>query len=288
MQALQLPTCANINPRSLYNCVKEFETYVQEEDIDVAFVSETWERETIPLPELISLPNHTVISNVYQRKGVGGRPALVINHEKFSISTSTKDLVPLPWGVETTIAMIARKLFKSESSVKRIFLVSIYCKPKSRKKTALLDYLSDVYNIMTKQYSEGTYWIIAGDTNDLKLDAILNLSPQMKQVVNSPTRLNPPRMLDPIITTLSKYYQTPVCQKPLDADQGTDGAASDHLCVKFTPMTVTHDTPSRQKRKVMVRPLPESKYTAFENWLKTQTWENVMNAVTAHEKAQLL
>ena len=38
----------------------------------------------------------------------------------------------------------------------------------------------------------------------------------------------------------------------------------------------------------MVRPLPESKYTAFEYWLKTQTWENVMNAETAHEKAQLL
>ena len=143
--------------------------------------------ETVPLPQIINLPNHTVISNPYQRKGVGGRPALVINHEKFSISTSGKDLVPLPWGVETTTAMIAPKLFKSESNVKRIFLVSIYCKPNSRKKTALLDYLSDVYNVMNKQYSEGTHWIIAGESNDLKLDAVLNLSPQMKQVVNSPT-----------------------------------------------------------------------------------------------------
>ena len=40
---------------------------------------------------------------------------------------------------------------------------------------------------MNKKFQEGTFWIIAGDTNDLKLDAILTLSPQMKQVVESPT-----------------------------------------------------------------------------------------------------
>ena len=94
MQALQLPTCANINPRSLYNCVEEFKTYVEEEDIDEAFVSETWERELKPLQELIKIANYTVVSNVYQRKGVGGRPALVINHEKFNISTPKDNLVP--------------------------------------------------------------------------------------------------------------------------------------------------------------------------------------------------
>ena len=45
---------------------------------------------------------------------------------------------------------------------------------------------------MSRQHPEGTHWIVAGDSNDLKLDAILNLSPQMKQVVTFPTRLNPP------------------------------------------------------------------------------------------------
>ena len=288
IQALQLPTCANINPRSLYNCVEEFETYIKEEDIDVAFVSETWEREVKPLQTLINLPNHTVISNVYQRKGVGGRPALVINHEKFSISTPVDSLVSLPWGVETTTAMIAPKLFKSDSCVKRIILVSIYSKPNSRKKTVLLDYLSDVYNVICQQYPKGTHWIIAGDSNDLKLDAILNLSPQMKQVVTLPTRLNPPRILDPIMTTLSKYYQTPICLKPLDADQGIGGAASDHLCVKFSPVTAANTESARQKRKVTVRPMPESKYVEFEKWLKDQTWENVLNAETVHEQAQIL
>ena len=70
MPALQLATCANINPRSLYNCAEEFETYVEEDYIDVAVVSETWEREVKSLQKLIYLTNHTVVSIVYQLLGV--------------------------------------------------------------------------------------------------------------------------------------------------------------------------------------------------------------------------
>ena len=152
----------------------------------------------------------------------------------------------------------------------------------------LLDYISDVYNAMSRKFSEGTYWIIAGDTNELKLDAILNLTPHMHQAVQSPTRLNPPRLLDPILTTLSKFYQIPECQRPLDADPGTGGAPSDHLCVKFSPLTVLKNKPARKKRKVKIRPMPESKYNNFEKWLKEQTWENVTNVETVDEQAEAL
>ena len=105
--------------------------------------------------------------------------------------------------------MIVPKNVKSDSQVKRIILLSIYSKPNSRKKTLLLDYISDVFNVISKKHPEGTYWIIAGDTNELKLDAILSLSPQMQQVVEAPTHMKPPRLLDPLLTGLSKFYQTP-------------------------------------------------------------------------------
>ena len=68
----------------MYNCIEGFQTYVQEECIVVAIANETWEMEKLPFLELIKLPNNTIISNVYQIKGVGGRPALVI------ITTSTQ------------------------------------------------------------------------------------------------------------------------------------------------------------------------------------------------------
>ena len=62
--------------------MNEFTTYVEEEEIDVAFLTETWEREEKTLSDIINLPNHTIISNPYQRKGAGGRKAIIINHRK--------------------------------------------------------------------------------------------------------------------------------------------------------------------------------------------------------------
>ena len=45
------------------------------------------------------------------------------------------------------------------------------------------------------------------------------------------TRLDPPALLDPIITTLHSFYQRPECIAPLDADPDKDGVASDHKIV---------------------------------------------------------
>ena len=82
-----------------------------------------------PLPDPIKFETHTVISNLNQRKVIGGWPALVINHDKFNISTPVEDHISLPWGVEATSAMIVPKNLNSDSKVKRILIMSIYSKP---------------------------------------------------------------------------------------------------------------------------------------------------------------
>ena len=53
MQALNLPIIANINPRYVYNKVNEFHTFVKEEEVDVIFMSESWEREEKTWSEII-------------------------------------------------------------------------------------------------------------------------------------------------------------------------------------------------------------------------------------------
>ena len=55
---------------------------------------------------------------------------------------------------------------------------------------------------MSVKYKKGLYWIICVETNDLKLESILNFNPNVSQVVKNPTRLNPPTVSDPVITTL--------------------------------------------------------------------------------------
>ena len=115
----------NVNPRSIYNKVKEFHNFVEEEEIDCVFMSESWERPDKPLEEIIKLPHHVVISNPHQRKGVGGRPALIINSTKYYVKNVTQHLVEIPWGVEATWAIITPKNLTSDSAIKRIAVCSV-------------------------------------------------------------------------------------------------------------------------------------------------------------------
>ena len=110
----------------------------------------------------------------------------------------------------------------------------------------------------------------------------------MKSVVLSPTRLNPDRILDNIITDMSKWYQTPKCLPPLDADPGSGGKPSDHLTVIMEPISVINNKPARTTREVEVRPLKQSGILLFEEWLNKQTWEEVSNAKTVDEKSEIL
>ena len=45
------------------------------------------------------------------------------------------------------------------------------------------------------------------------------------------------KILDPIITTLSKYYQEPKIKPPLDNDPDKDGKPTDHKIVVAYPVT---------------------------------------------------
>ena len=100
VQALSLPTVVNINPRSLNNKVEAFKTYMEEEEIDLALISESHEREGHPLVDKLQMDDFEVISNVHQRRGKGGRPALIVKKAKFHILNVTNTLINIPWGVE--------------------------------------------------------------------------------------------------------------------------------------------------------------------------------------------
>ena len=160
-------------------------------------MSESYERwyttrkgETQGLNDLIKMKDHIVISNPSQRKGKGGRPALIVNNTKYNVQNLTQSEIT------------------SESSIRKIVVGSLYCKPGSRKKTALIDHISEVYQILGKKYKKGLHWIISGDFNELNDRKILEISPSLKQVVTEPTRLNPPAILDKIITTLHTFLSS--------------------------------------------------------------------------------
>ena len=231
---------------------------MEEENLDLIFISESWEKEYLPLSELLSLEDYTVISNVHQRKGMGGRPAIIANSQKFHIQNLTNSVIQIPWGVEAVWCILTPKNITHDSKIQKIACCSIYSKPNSRKKTLLLDHISEAFNILSAKYVRGLHFVLAGDTNDLNLNPILSLSPNLVQIVTDWTRLDPPAILDPIIMTLSHLYQEPLCLDPLDADPETNGKQSDHRIVISKPISVINNKCSRQTRIVKFRPFPQS------------------------------
>ena len=137
------------------NKIDSITRFIEEENIDVAFISETHERENKRLEDHIKLDTHTIISNLYQRKAKdkGGRPALVVNRDKYNVENLTNTFINIPWGVEITWAMITPKQVGKDCVIKRIILGAIYVKPSSRKKTAMLDHIAEVYNTMQAKYT---------------------------------------------------------------------------------------------------------------------------------------
>ena len=152
----------------------------------------------------------------------------------------------------------------------------------------MLDHVAQVYNLFSSKYRNGLHWIICGDTNDLKLDDILSLNSNLKQVVQNPTRLNPPRILDPIITTLSSFYQVPVCLDPLDPDPDMNGKPSDHLMVVMTPISVLNNRPARIKKKLSFRPFNDERLKLMKEWVDKEDWSVVINEKSADKKMEIL
>ena len=106
---------------------------------------------------------------------------------------------------------------------------------------------------MSTTFGEGVHFIIAGDTNELRLKPIMDLSPTFVQIVTKPRRhdknTGKKAMLDPIIMTLSKYYQSPEILSPLDADPDTNGKQSDHNIVVSHPNSAINNVNERVTKK---------------------------------------
>ena len=62
IEALDLPSVINLNPRGVYNKVGEFHTLVNELAVDLVFMSESWERENLTLDHIIDLDNYQPLS----------------------------------------------------------------------------------------------------------------------------------------------------------------------------------------------------------------------------------
>ena len=226
----------NLNPRSIYNKSEDFRLILEQYSVDCVTMSESWERDNLSLSDLLDLDKYQVISNVKQREFKGGKPAILINTEKYNVKPLCPDVITVPVGVEAVWALISPKVRNPRNRIKQIAVCSMYYRgPKSTKRKELFDHIAESYNLLLARYGSDLQFIIAGDTNRLNLSPILNLSPTLRQVVKVWTRLNPDAILDPIITSMSRFYCDPVTKPPISNDPN-NGKPSDHWSASLGTM----------------------------------------------------
>ena len=103
-----------------------------------------------------------MISNVYQRTGKGGQPAIIVNNSKFSVQNLTNTVLNIKWGVEVVWCLLTPKNTTSNGRIQKIACASIYCKPGSKHKTDLNDHIAEAFNILSTKYKRGLHFILAG------------------------------------------------------------------------------------------------------------------------------
>ena len=75
-------------------------------DVDICFMSESWDREKVGLEKVIKMDNYQIIKNVVQRTGKGGKPALIIKKDKYYIKELCPNVITVPPTVEATWALL--------------------------------------------------------------------------------------------------------------------------------------------------------------------------------------
>ena len=250
----------NINPRSCYGKSKELGQIITQYSASLICISESWSRENLPLQELVQIEGFEVVTNVKQRSGRGGKPALLVDTRQFHVIKLCPNPITVPVEVEAVWVLIKPKQTHKQNKNNYIAICSYYFVDSKTTPTQILyDHFAETYNLLISKYGENLHFICSADSNQLNLDPILDLSPSLKQVVQIPTRLNPPATLDTVITTLSAYYNAPVTKPPVEPDVEDVGKPSDHLVVLWTPSQTDHHLEPRQYRQVSLRPMLESK-----------------------------
>ena len=195
VEASVLPVVLNLNPRSLYNKKEQLCTLVEQTEAGICCISESWDRSHVAgsrrISDIIDIEDYRWIQNVVQRNKKGGIPAILASEKLFHIKDLCPDVITVPIGVEAVWALLIPKNTKTGSSIKQIAVASVYYSSTQTKKSEFLDHIAQSYNILCAKYGSNLKFLICGDLNRLNIKPILNLSPDLHQVVQVPTRRNP-------------------------------------------------------------------------------------------------
>ena len=290
LEASTLPIVVNLNLRSLYNKQSEFRTMIEQTEAGVCTVSESWDRSHVAggslLSDRIDIEGYRWVKNVVQRNKKGGKPAILISEKDYHIKELCPEIITVPVGVEAVWSLLTPKHTTVQSKIKRIAVASVYYSSTQTRRSDFLDHISEAYHILCGKYGSDLKFIISGDFNRMNVKPILNLSSDLRQVVQVVTRTNPDATLDLIITNLQSLYHPPTTMPPLDHDENVSGKPSDHLIVVMRPLSNTNPNQVVRYKTVKYRPFPDSGIRDMGQWVQSQNWKEIYSESDPNLKAE--
>ena len=283
----RLPLCLMLNSRSLYNKIDNFRTLLYQIGPDIALVSETWERQTQSLDNLLSSFQFKSISykrdNGKNNRKPGGGCAIFYNENRFHVEKL--DVSP-PEGVEAAWAVFVPKQTNNLTyRVNKILVGSIYVSPRSRHKVETINHIIETMHYVRSLYDNDIHFLFGGDFNRLDISEILNSHGALKQFVSTPTRKQ--ALLEIILTDLHPFFHPPTTLSPLQFDPDKGGSDSDHNIVLMAPRTNTQYQVDRVRKTRTIRPTPQSKIEHFGKEITCHTWDEITQTECVDDKVFL-
>ncbi|XP_020903893.1 uncharacterized protein LOC114574179 [Exaiptasia diaphana] len=203
---------------SLAPKIDEVRSVVQDENVDLVCVTETWLREHIE-NNIINISGYNIIRRNRVESQHGGVCIYVRNSIHFTVLDTIMDQnFEVLW-----IKLRPNQLPRGISSI----IIGIVYHPQSANDQMMKTYLYDSLSNIEAQYPDSGI-IVLGDFNQLNI-ARLKYSFSVKQIVPFPTRGK--NKLDLILTNLSLLYDTPM-KFPFLAYQTMIASSFNHFSVK--------------------------------------------------------
>jgi hypothetical protein len=288
-----VPLCVVTNPRSAWNKLNSIRTFLRQVCPDVLVLSEHWGRKKA-FQEALSMEHYKVIESSRAVRGIpskgrngnptvtvtGGGVALVYTEENFHVESA--EIEP-PEGIEAVWAILTPKNNEVEN-VKKILVGGVYLAPRSIHKQETIDHIIQTMFCVQSRYDVPVRTLISGDFNKVDISDILEADGALHQICSVATRKT--STLELVITDMATLMHPATTLEPFKQDENSKGKPSDHNVIVVAPRTDVSFKLERHKKKIHVRPMPDSKVADFIREIGSHEWPEVYLCEDSHEKAE--
>ena len=256
-----LPSIFLSNTRALVSKIEDLEIVVNQNNVDIVCITETWLTESIP-NSAVDIKDYSLVRKDRKPDKRGGGVCAYI---KSNIGFTIIDKLISPEFEALWLYTRPHRLPRGFSCI----IIGIIYHPPQEDDALFMEYLISSLDSALFQFPNAAIMLV-GDFNRIDYRFLCNHF-NLRQTVQDPTRGN--AILDLIFTNLSCYYNTPEILPGI--------GLSDHNSLIIRPLTTAK---KHKAEKVLRRTIKLSMKASFGRWLSTINWSFLETLPNCKEK----